>query len=198
MRRLVVLFAVLGLAACGGGDRQDANEPEGEFRVEVVSAEFPERQHIAEDVELVLRVRNADDEDLSNVAVTVETQAEGENAPISFGQRSNDPQLADSGRPIWVLAEGPRGGETAIVNTWTAGPLRAGEERELTWSLVPSRAGTFTIDYRVAPGLQGRARPAEGNTSGSFSVTIDDEPVPARVGADGEVERETEPGSDSN
>jgi hypothetical protein len=77
-----------------------------------------------------------------------------------------------------------------------AGPLRAGEERELTWSLVPSRAGTFTIGYRVAPGLYGRARAAQGRTSGSFDVTIDDEPVPARVGDDGEVVRGEEPGSD--
>jgi hypothetical protein len=194
VRRLVLLLAVLA-AGCGGGERQDADEPEGEFRVEVVDASFPERQHIAETVQLKLRVRNADDETLSNVAVTVATQAEGENAPIAFGQRSSDPQLADSGRPIWVLAEGPKGGETALVNTWSAGALRAGETRELTWNLVPSRAGSFTIDYSVAPGLYGRARAAEGRTSGSFDVTIDDEPVPARVGDDGEVVRGEEPGS---
>ena len=45
-----------------------------------------------------MRVRNADDETLRNVAVTVETQAKGANAPIAFGQRSSGPDLADSGR----------------------------------------------------------------------------------------------------
>src|SRR5512134_3222939 len=31
----------VGAAACGGGGRQDADEPEGEFPVEIVAAEFP-------------------------------------------------------------------------------------------------------------------------------------------------------------
>jgi hypothetical protein len=194
MRRLVVVLVVLA-AGCGGGDRQDAREPRGEFQVEIVDASFPERQHIAESVELKLRVRNADDQTLRNVAVTVETKPVGGNSSLAFGQRVADPQLADPGRPIWVLAEGPRDGETALVNTWSAGTLRAGEERELTWSLVPSKAGLYTIEYRVAPGLQGRATAAEGRTSGSFSVRIVDEPVPARVGDDGEVVRGEEPGS---
>ena len=63
-------------------------------------------------------------------------------------------------------------------------------ERELTWKLVPTKAGTYTIDYRVAPGLTGRARAADGRHERHASrVAIDDEPVPARVGEDGEVER---------
>ncbi len=194
MRRAVVIFAVLAVG-CGGGERQDANEPEGEFKVEVVDASFPERQHIAEDVELKVTVRNADDETLRNVAVTVETKPEGENAPVAFGARTSGTELADSGRPIWVLAEGPAGGDTVYVNTWLAGTLRAGEERELTWSLVPAKAGDYTIDYRISPGLTGRSRAASGRTSGTFNVTIDDEPAPARVDDDGEVVRE-EPGSD--
>jgi hypothetical protein len=194
MRRLVILLAVLA-AGCGGDARQDADEPEGTFRVEVVDASFPERQQLSEPVELKLSVRNADDETLRNVAVTVQTEPEGDNAAISFGQRSSGTGLADSGRPIWVLDEGPLGGDVANVNTWSAGALRAGETRELTWKLVAARAGTFTLGYRISPGLTGRAQAAQGDTSGSFEVTIDDEPVPARVGDDGEVERGEEAGS---
>jgi hypothetical protein len=188
MRRMVILAAVVA-AGCGGGERQDANEPEGEFQVEVVSASLPRLQHIGESVELKLRVRNADDETLRNVAVTVETQAKGRNAPAAFGQRDVLAGQADSARPVWVLDEGPAGGDTAYVNTWLAGTLRAGEERELTWSLVPSKAGAYVLDYRVAPGLTGKARAARGNTSGTLRVRIADQPVPARVGPDGEVLR---------
>ena len=197
MRRLVIVFAFAVLAAgCGGDPRQDADEPEGTFRVEVTDASFPERQQLSEPVELKLSVRNGADETLRNVAVTVETEAEGANAAIAFGQRSSGTGLADSGRPIWVLDEGPLGGDVANVNTWSAGTLRAGETRELTWKLVAARAGTFTLGYRVSPGLTGRAQAAQGaDTSGSFEVTIDDEPVPARVGNDGEVVRGEDPGS---
>lgn len=193
MRRVVIVFAVLA-AGCGGGERQGANEPRGEFKVEVVAASFPARQHIAEGVQLKLRVRNGDDQTLRNVAVTVETEAVGGNAPTAFGQRTSGGGLSDSGRPVWILDGGPKGGDLAYVNTWSAGALRAGEERELTWDLVASKAGTYTIGYRVSPGLTGRAR-AAGRSSGSFNVTIDDEPVPARVGEDGEVERGVEAGS---
>jgi hypothetical protein len=189
MRRAVVVCAVLA-AGCGGGSaRQGAGEPSGEFRVRIVSASFPRTQHIAEPVQLKVRVRNADSETLRNVAVTVETKAVGGNAPAAFGQRSGGGGLADSLRPVWVLSEGPEGGDTAYVNTWLAGTLGPGETRELTWRLVPSRAGSYTVGYRVAPGLTGRAKAAGEGTSGAFRVTIDDEPVPARVGEDGRVER---------
>ena len=71
-----------------------------------------------------MRVRNADDETLRNVAVTVETQPEGRNAPAAFGQRTCCPGQADSTRPIWVLDEGPTGGDTVYVNTWLGGTIR--------------------------------------------------------------------------
>ncbi|HWK25713.1 MAG TPA: hypothetical protein VNS09_04075 [Solirubrobacter sp.] len=189
MRRLALLVVVPLLAACGG-QRQDADEPAGTFKVEVVDAVFPHRQHIAEPVELRVRVRNADRRTLDNVAVTVETRPRPGNAAVAFGQGTRDPRLADSARPIWVLAEGPRGGDVASVNTWSAGRLGPGESRELVWKLVASRAGRFTLGYRVAPGLTGKARAAAGGrAAGTFTVTIADTPVPARVGADGEVVR---------
>jgi hypothetical protein len=197
MRRAVIALAVLA-AGCGGSARQDADEPSGRFKVQVVSASFPKRQHIAESVQLKVRVRNADDRTLRNVAVTVQTKPADGTAATAFGQRSTDTALADSGRPVWILDQGPVGGETVDVNTWSAGTLGPGESKELTWKLVATKAGDYTIGYRVFPGLTGRATAAPGRTSGSFDITIDDQPVPARVGEDGKVERGKEPGGTSD
>ena len=59
----------------------------------------------------------------------------------------------------------------------------------------PCEAGDYTINYRVAAGLDGKARLAKGgDTSGTFAVTISDEPIPARVDDDGEVVRGEEAG----
>ena len=195
MRREVLIAAVL-VAGCGGEARQDADEPSGEFKVSVVDASFPETQHVAENVELKLTVRNGERrESLRNVAVTVETKARGDDAALAFGLNERGAGLSDAGRPVWVLDEGPKGGETAYVNTWLAGALGPGRERELVWKLVPARAGTYDVSYRVAPGLTGKARAADGDTTGSFTVVISSDPVPARVGEDGEVERGVEPGA---
>src|SRR6185295_14711551 len=135
-------------AGCGGGESQGADEPRGEFRVEVVRASFPRVQHIAENVEFRLRVRNAESEQaLPTVAVTIETapRGGGRDAAISFGQQERGADLASAGRPVWVLDEGPKGGDTAYDNTWSAGQLFPGQERELTWSMVAVKAGTYTI-----------------------------------------------------
>jgi hypothetical protein len=188
MRRAFVLVAVLALAACGGA-RQDADEPSGTFKVQVVSASFPRVQHIAQTVVLRVRVRNADTRALP-VAVTVETAPPRPGlAAVAFGQNSDNTQLADTARPVWVLDKGPLGGDTAVVNTWSAGTLAPGASRELTWRLVATKAGTYTVGYRVSPGLTGKAKAAAGRTAGRFRVTISDRPVPATVGANGEVIR---------
>jgi hypothetical protein len=188
--RWVVAVALLLAAGCGGGARQDADEPVGTFKVEVVGASFPRVQHIAQSVVLRVRVRNADSRALP-VAVTVETAPPQPGlAPVAFGQGSHDAQLADSARPVWVLDKGPAGGDTAYVNTWSAGSLRPGETRELAWRLVAAKAGTYTVGYRVSLGLTGKAKPASGaRISGRFRVRIDSAPVPARVGAGGQVIR---------
>ncbi len=188
MRRACVV-ALLLAAGCGGS-RQDAHEPSGDFKVEVVSASFPRTQHIAQTVVLRMRVRNADTRVLP-VAVTVETQpARAGLAPTSFGQGSHDPDLASSARPVWVLDRGPLGGDTAAVNTWSAGSLQPGQSRLLTWRLVAAKAGTYTVAYRISPGLNGKAKAASGGrVSGSFRVRIADQPVPARIGPGGSVVR---------
>ena len=197
MRRALVLASLALLAGgCGGGPRQDADEPSGTFKVEIVRASFPKRQHIAQPVVLRVRVRNADRRSLDNVAVTVLTRGGPGTASAAFGQRQRPgTQLADSLRPIWVLDRGPRDGETADANVWDAGPLFPGQERTLTWRLVAVKAGTYSIAYRVFPGLTGRAHAARGRTRGVFRVRIIDRPVAAHVGPKGQVIRGPLPGT---
>jgi hypothetical protein len=182
--------ALLGVVGCGG-ERQDANEPDGKFTLEIVKASFPAKQTTAQHSTLRLQVRNTDDRDLPNLAVTVETEPSTRGAaPTAFGQASDDARLADSNRPIWIVDREPEGGESAYTNTWALGRVVPGETKDLEWRLTAVRPGTYTINYRIAPGLNGKAVPANGQkVSGSFDVTISDEPVPARVNSKGEVVR---------
>jgi hypothetical protein len=191
MRRALVLALLAALAGgCGGGPRQDADEPSGTFKVEITGASFPKRQHIAQPVRLRLRLRYAGRGELPNVAVTVQTGATPGAAPAAFGQRQAlNGRLSASERPVWVLDKGPQGGETADARVWDAGPFFGGEEKTLTWRLVAVKAGTYTVAYRVFPGLTGKARAARGRTSGVLRVRILDKPVAAHVGANGRVIR---------
>ena len=182
-------FAAAGLA-CGDRERQDADEPPGAYRLDVTRARFPASQSIAEAATMAIEVRNADSRAAPNVAVTIETDPgrRRSSALIAFGQKVSDPALADAGRPIWVVDRGPRGGDTAYVNTWALGRLEPGDTARFEWRVTAVRAGAYRIAYRVAPGLDRRARLARGSrrASGSFTVRIADTPRAARVTADGD------------
>ena len=67
----VAALCLLAVAGCGGGERQDENEPEGNFPVEVVEAKFPENQKLAKSSDLVVTVRNAGEDTIPNIAMTV-------------------------------------------------------------------------------------------------------------------------------
>jgi hypothetical protein len=189
----------LGLiaAGCGSGPRQDASEPKGTYKLEVADAKFPASQAIAQSTTMSIRVRNADSKAAPNVAVTVETTPKTPGQGTSaFGQRSDDSRLSDADRPVWVVDQGPIGGDSAATNTWALGSLKAGETKEFRWKVTAVEPGSYTVRYRIAPGLQGRARLAGGGrTNGSFRVRIDDKPVPARVDDDGNVVRGEAPGA---
>ena len=199
-RRLTALLAAataaLGAAGCGG-ERQDADEPEGTFQLEVVDASFPASQSIAQPVTMRIKVRNDADEEAPNVAVTVETKAASPDAgPVAFAQGRSDPRLADSNRPVWVLDEEPGGGASAYANTWTLGKLGAGQEKTFEWRLTAAEPGQYSLTYKVAPGLDGKAElDDDSKADGGFDVTISDKPVPARVNDDGEVVRGEEAGA---
>jgi hypothetical protein len=189
MRRLVVCAVLLALAGCGG-ERQDADEPEGEYTLQVLDASFPARQTTAQPSTMRLSVRNTDDRELPNLAVTVQTEPARGAAAAAFAVASDDSRLADPNRPVWILDRGPEGGESAHTNTWALGPMFPGQTRDIEFKLTAVRPGSYTVNYRVSPGLNGKAVAANGQrTTGSFQVTISDEPVPARVGPRGQIVR---------
>jgi hypothetical protein len=186
------------LAACGGGARQDASEPSGSYRVQVLNARFPTAQSIAKQTSFVLRVRNSGASAVPNLAVTID----------SFDYNSDYPELADRRRPIWAVERGaggvasppvesdevspPGGGQTAYVNTWAFGRLAPGATRTLEWDVVPVKAGSYTVHYAVAAGLAGKAKArlaGGGAVQGHFAVEIAPAPKLTHVNpATGRVE----------
>lgn len=162
------------VAGCGGGTRQDANEKAGTYKVDVPSAAFPTSQHLAQSSELSIAVHNADTRPLPDVAVTVD----------SFTKDSKQPGLADPARPVWIVDAGPLGGDTAYVSTWALGSLAPGATKTFKWKVTPVQSGTYTVRYRVAAGLNGKAKAelaSGGIPAGAFTVKIAQKPSAATV-----------------
>jgi len=165
---------------CGGGERQDANEPSGTFTVAVIEARFPAAQALAEQAKMSIAVKNTGVRPLPDVAVTLGDEQGGS----AFTRRSGQPDLADPSRPIWVVDAGPRGGDSAYVNTWALGALAPGATKRFTWHVTALVPGAHTVRYRVAAGLDGKAQAvlADGRApEGSFDVAVSAKPSQARV-----------------
>jgi hypothetical protein len=117
----------------------------------------------------------------------------------AFSVQSSQPGLAIPSRPVWILEEGfPKlageqasaGAEAAQTDTFDFGPLAAGETRDMVWNVTPVQAGTFTVHYRVAAGLTGKAKAVTADGSipeGEFVVRISATPPQTRVDDSGKV-----------
>ncbi len=194
-----------GVSGCGDdAERQDADEPEGEFPVEVVAAKFPTEQRLAQTRDLELEIENVGSEDVPGLAVTIFTGDEPSSG--SFSVRSEQAGLADPNRPVWILEPSfpklvtpevkdldeapPAGAEAAQTNTFSFGPLPPGRSIDIVWRLTPVQAGTYTVHYELAAGLTGKAEAVTEDGSpveGEFVVTITDKPPRARVNDAGQV-----------
>jgi hypothetical protein len=183
---VILAAAALAVAGCGGDDRQDAGERSATYDVDIVSADFPRRQHLGEQEELRIAVRNTGREALPNVSVTVD----------GFAARSDLADVADASRPLWIVDDGPRGGDTAYFNTWALGRLPAGATRTFTWKVTSIQAGEHPIRYRVSAGLHGKAKarlPDDAAPEGTIRVVVAQAPSQTRVDpATGDVIREGE------
>jgi hypothetical protein len=193
--------AGLTLTACGGGARQDASEPSGKFTVEVPTASFPSSQRLAQHTHLVIAVRNASSKTIPDVAVTITDPRFG-TAIQAFGANLNMPGLASHSRPAWVVDQGPGpcdyscksggpgGAITAYANTWALGALRPGAMKTFDWAVTAVKPGTYTVQYRVAAGLNGKATAvlaSGGSPMGTFTVTVKSAPAQAYVNASGQI-----------
>ena len=206
MAAVVIAGLVAGLTACGDDDRQDVDEPEGEFPVNVSEAKFPTNQRLADTSDLRLAIENIGEEQIPDLAVTIYTGDEKAGGP--FDIRSDQPGLADPNRPVWILAsdypklltpgldpneldDAPSAGaEAAQTDTFSFGPVAPGDTKDIVWRVTAVEAGTYTVHYEVAAGLQGKAKAVTGDGSpveGEFVVTITDKPPQARVNDAGEV-----------
>src|SRR3954447_4413778 len=182
LRRGLLVIACAGLiAGCGGGgQRQDADEPSGDFKVQVVEAKFPDHQSLAKRSTMVITVKNVDSKTIPNVAVTVK----------SFDQTKNDPTLADPRRPQFIVNTGPAGGDTAYVGTSALGPLEPGKTKTFKWDVTAAVAGKYSLKYAIAAGLNGKARAVlagGGAPSGEFAGVISNKPPQAKVADDGKT-----------
>jgi hypothetical protein len=203
------IAATLALAACGGGTRQDASEPSGNFTVQVPTATFPPSQRLAQQTHLVISVRNAGTKTIPDVAVTIcnvtcaypAPPGAGTNA-AAFAQDLNQANLASPSRPIWIVdrnpgpcdfsckAGGPGGAATAYSNTWALGQLRPGATATFQWAVTAVKPGRHVVAWQVAAGLNGKAKAVLGDGSqphGRFTVMIHSRPAQSFVTDSGKV-----------
>src|SRR4051812_34893614 len=182
LRRGLLVIACAGLASgCGGGGtRQDADEQSGDYKVQVVRAQFPDKQALAKRSRMVITVKNVDSKTIPNVAVTVK----------SFDQTKNDPSLADPRRPQFIVNKGPAGGDTAYVGTSALGPLKPGETKTFKWDVTAVVAGKYALKYAVAAGLNGKAKAilaGGGMPRGEFTGIVSNKAPDAKVADDGKT-----------
>jgi hypothetical protein len=190
-----VCLVVVAVAGCGGGQRQDANEPKGDFAIEVVSSTFPKAQKLAQSSELAITVRNAGDKTVPDIALTV----------TGLNLRATQPGLADSERPRFAVNGVPReiggfpeakdatplGCDTAYVNTWACGRLKPGVERTFVWKVTAVKAGPYKVAWRVSAGLNGKAKAVAAGggpaPTGTFSGTVSRAAPKVRIADDGKT-----------
>jgi hypothetical protein len=190
----IALSCASAVIGCGGGARQDADEPEGNFDVAVVNATFPKKQKLAQTSQLVITVENTGKEAVPNLAVTVH----------GFGYNATQPNLASSERPQFAVNgiqrqiggfpeakdATPLGCDTAYVNTWACGPLKPGKQTKLVWEVTAVKAGPYKLTWSVAGGLNGKAKAVTsggGTPTGSFSGNVSRAAPQVKIAADGKT-----------
>jgi hypothetical protein len=199
----VAVAGLVVLAGCGGGERQDENEPSGNYKVEVTRLSFPKEQRLAQVSELVVGVRNAGDQTIPNIALTVHG--------FNYRKAAEGTTLSDPSRPRFavnginkeigsfpeVKDATPKGCDTAYVDTWACGPLKAGKERTFRWSVTAVKAGPYKLTWRVAAGLNGKARAVSVSggeaVGGTVTGAVSPKPAQSRIADDGKTIVEVEP-----
>ena len=187
------------LVACGE-ESSDSNERAGSYQLEVVDASFPSEQFLGQTSLMKLGVRNAGEEEVPNLVVTISVGGEaGADSSLPFAVHDAQAGLAQADRPVWVLAEHyprfagssePGGASTSNRKTFALGPLKPGATATAIWKLSAVKAGDWQVLYRVGAGLGGQVKaqaPGGGPPGGSFAAEITAELPETEVTDDGRV-----------
>jgi hypothetical protein len=215
---------VIAVAGCGSGTRQDADEPKGNFPVQIIDASFPESQSLAKTSNMTIVVRNPGPKTIPVVSVTVKCASakggsggspSGAGSTGGFSYRTTYPGVADPARPRFIVNRVPtrtprqydRGRldplerSSSYVDTFPLGSLAAGRSVTFRWNVTAVKAGPFRICYRVNAGLDGKAKavPARSDEAidGEFTGVVDQKPAQAHIGPDDKTVVEGEAGGPS-
>jgi hypothetical protein len=179
----------LALAGCGGSGQPA--EQLMTYSVSIPVRSFPSRQLLAEHVQLRIDVKNDGSRAIPNVAATISTGSGPNGAAVeAFGSELRGKGLASHSRPVWIVDDGPASGDTAYANTWALGAIEPHQTRSFTWSVVPVRAGRYTLRYSLTGSTTGRSplRLENGGAArGTFDVTVNGKPPTVRVTPDGRI-----------
>lgn len=154
------LAAALFATGCGGGEDQFANQPTGDFPVEVMSAEFKPHQTVADTYDLRIAVRNTGDESIPALNTVIDLPGMGSTLAFAYGDKQQG--LAMNQRPVWVVEEGwpklagtvGRGGATTPdKRTFAFGALKPGARATMVWRVVAVRPGSYRLKYKIGAGL---------------------------------------------
>ena len=170
----LLIAALVAVSGCGGGESQDANEPEGTYRLEVADASFPAKQGD----------RRADDDAhpraQPGAAHRPERRRDGRDQGRR-GRRRRD-RVRPEGRRLPPRRRQPARSGSSTRSPSAAPPptptpgrsarSRAARPRPSSGSSPRSSPASYSLAYRVAPGLDGKARLAAGSKArGTFAVT---------------------------
>jgi hypothetical protein len=192
------------LSACGGGGRQDASEPSGNFPVAVSTATFPASQRLSQHSHMVITIKNAGHKAIPDIAVTITDPHYGTSVQ-AFGRHVSMAGLASHSRPVWIVDHapdpggkcgfscaqgGPGGAATAYANTWALGRLAPVHSAKFDWALTAVAPGKYVVHYRIAAGLNGKAKATlvgGGIPEGTFDVNISRLPSQSFVTGSGKI-----------
>jgi hypothetical protein len=199
------LSAAAAVAGCGAStaNEDQSTQATGRFPA-TVSTRFPARQTLAENSELIIRVKNTGRRTMPNVAVTLTNPKVGSGAQalgtLLAQPAAGQPILSGRSRPVWVINQapgpcgyscqqgGPGGDVTSYTNTWALNQgLAPGRTAVFDWHVTAVLPGAYTVAYRIAAGLSGQATATGPRTLGRLKVVISSKARGAYINAAGQV-----------
>lgn len=172
--------------------------------MDVATATFPTSQRLAQHTHMVIAVKNSGSKAIPDIAVTITDPRWGTSIQ-AFAQHISMPGLASHSRPVWIIDHppdpggkcgyscaqgGPGGAATAYSNTWALGRLAPGQTAKFDWALTAVVPGKHVVHYRVAAGLNGKAKATVaggGVPQGTFTVNVSRAPAQSYVSGSGQI-----------